>query len=1023
MTGKRKTNLIVSLALSLWIGIGEVAAAGSTVYAGEQSGNLAVQEMRVTAEASGGAKLTEVPEAHDSAEPTEIPGGTEVPEPTEVPEEQNPAEPTEMPGETEVPEESGTTEGTESVGKTEESETTEETGSTEETEESETTEEPAATEGTEIVGETEESESTEETGTTESTGETEESEETESTEETEETEETEPTEVPEETEDAEHSAAHGIRGAGFGAAGTIPPNGSCTYTAESAEAAYFKVEVTQKGYFSVSATATTKADKCGSYMVVNGGLKPLTDSRSVEYNKMSGSGRIGVEPGTYYVVYTKTGSAKVTVQFQCRFTAADDWESEDNDSFQTADEILTNKQYNGNTLTGISENGGSQEDYFKFTLPKNGAVKIDFLHDIYKESGQYYTVSLYNGSYEAITAFSVTGGNAATHSAQTGLAAGTYYICIKGTALAGRENTEYRFQAEYTASGYFERENNDNVTTATEIAANKTYWGSLKSLEDVDFYKVTLAKAGYVCLKFGHAQLANVSENYYHVYLYGADGATVYSEFDSKGNSVEYSDTKIGLPAGTYYVKVVFKGNYDNGTYSVRMSYKESSSWEKESNDNVNLANKLSMDKWYHGALSSAEDQDYYKFSIDAAGCIKIGFRHANLADSKKNYYIYLYDKKCSQLAVFSSGGFDESLSFADYGLPKGTYYLRVCAADGKGKTTGYSNSEYQIKVTYTKVSGWETEANNDFATADKLKLGTPVKGTTTKKDTDMYKFTLSGKTWVNISFAHADTGSTDKQWHVRLYDSRGNTVYNDARNKNVNAYMYVQGTGRYDTLCAGTGLQLAAGTYYVKVSDWVGCSDTPYKLTVSKVNVKAPTGVSAKSAAYNKVKLTWKAVSGADQYLIYRSSSKNGAYQKIAAVTGDKTSYTSGGLTSGKTYYYKLKAVGMKSEQVTSDYSKKVSAKPVPEKATVTLKAGKKQAAVSWKKVAGASGYEVFYCTKKDGSYKKVKTVTKGGMVKYTHKKLKSGRTYYYKVRAYRTVNGKKVYGSYSSVKSVKVK
>ncbi len=114
---------------------------------------------------------------------------------------------------------------------------------------------------------------------------------------------------------------------------------------------------------------------------------------------------------------------------------------------------------------------------------------------------------------------------------------------------------------------------------------------------------------------------------------------------------------------------------------------------------------------------------------------------------------------------------------------------------------------------------------------------------------------------------------------------------------------------------------------------------------------------------------------------------------------------------------------MGTKSEQVTGEFSKKVSAKPVPQKAAVTLKAGKKQAAVSGEKVAGASGYEICCSTKKDGNYKKIKTVTKGSTVKYTHRKLKSGRTYYYKVRAYRTVNGKKVYGSYSSVKSVKVK
>jgi len=82
-----------------------------------------------------------------------------------------------------------------------------------------------------------------------------------------------------------------------------------------------------------------------------------------------------------------------------------------------------------------------------------------------------------------------------------------------------------------------------------------------------------------------------------------------------------------------------------------------------------------------------------------------------------------------------------------------------------------------------------------------------------------------------------------------------------------------------------------------------------------------------------------------------------------------------------------------------------------------------KKQAKLTWKKVDGASGYEIYKATSKDGKYKKVTTIKKGSTKTYTEKKLTSKKTYYYKVRAYRTVSGKKVYSGYSAVKSVKVK
>lgn len=46
----------------------------------------------------------------------------------------------------------------------------------------------------------------------------------------------------------------------------------------------------------------------------------------------------------------------------------------------------------------------------------------------------------------------------------------------------------------------------------------------------------------------------------------------------------------------------------------------------------------------------------------------------------------------------------------------------------------------------------------------------------------------------------------------------------------------------------------------------------------------------------------------------------------------------------------------------------------------------------ISWKKVKGASGYEVYRSTKKNGKYKKIKTIKKAGTVRFTDKKLKKG-------------------------------
>ena len=60
---------------------------------------------------------------------------------------------------------------------------------------------------------------------------------------------------------------------------------------------------------------------------------------------------------------------------------------------------------------------------------------------------------------------------------------------------------------------------------------------------------------------------------------------------------------------------------------------------------------------------------------------------------------------------------------------------------------------------------------------------------------------------------------------------------------------------------------------------------------------------------------------------------------------------------------------------------------------------------------------------TKKSSGYKKITTIKKWNKITYTKKKLKKNKKYYFKLKAYKTVSGKKYYSAYSNVKKVKVK
>lgn len=192
----------------------------------------------------------------------------------------------------------------------------------------------------------------------------------------------------------------------------------------------------------------------------------------------------------------------------------------------------------------------------------------------------------------------------------------------------------------------------------------------------------------------------------------------------------------------------------------------------------------------------------------------------------------------------------------------------------------------------------------------------------------------------------------------------------------------------------------------------------------LKKVNTPAVvSGLKAKASNYKTVNVSWKAAKNAKGYAVYRATSKNGTYKLLISTT--RTSVTNASLATGTTYYYKVKSYGkVGSAKVYAAYSKTAYAKPVLSKpANIKAKAGKKSAVVSWKKVSGATGYKVYRATKSNGKYSVVKTITKQSTVKYTNKKLKSKKTYYYKVRAYKKVNGKLVYGSYSKIVKVKAK
>ena len=107
----------------------------------------------------------------------------------------------------------------------------------------------------------------------------------------------------------------------------------------------------------------------------------------------------------------------------------------------------------------------------------------------------------------------------------------------------------------------------------------------------------------------------------------------------------------------------------------------------------------------------------------------------------------------------------------------------------------------------------------------------------------------------------------------------------------------------------------------------------------------------------------------------------------------------------------------------ITGAGTAQITVKAAPKKQSVIVKAAKKKLTATWTKDKNATGYQLQIAINKNFKSAKTYTVTSYKTYKKTISKLKSKKTYYAKVRAYKISGKTKVYGAYSAVKSCKVK
>ena len=307
------------------------------------------------------------------------------------------------------------------------------------------------------------------------------------------------------------------------------------------------------------------------------------------------------------------------------------------------------------------------------------------------------------------------------------------------------------------------------------------------------------------------------------------------------------------------------------------------------------------------------------------------------------SYRIY---RSTSRGSGYSLLGTTTATSYTNTGAKAGTtYYYRVKACNDAGLSP-YSNVvSGQVKSVTPKLSAPVVKIGHSAASGKPMLTWNAVSGATSYK---VYRATSQNGTYSLLGTVTA-------------------TSYTNTGAK------------------AGT-------TYYYKVKAVNSAGESAFSNVVSG-RATVTTLTMGHSSTSGKPQLTWKAVSGAASYKVYRATSKNGAYSVIN--TTKALTYTNVGAALGTTYYYKVEALNASGKSM--GFSAIVEGKVAPVLAVgYSSVSGKPQ--LTWKAVPGATEYQVYRSTQQNSGYTKINTTT---ATSYVNTGAKANTTYYYKIVA----------------------
>ncbi|OPJ65081.1 pre-peptidase C-terminal domain-containing protein [Clostridium oryzae] len=404
-----------------------------------------------------------------------------------------------------------------------------------------------------------------------------------------------------------------------------------------------------------------------------------------------------------------------------------------NDSIQNATNVTIGSEVTG---TAATEDEEEKDEYFRFTVPSNGNLTVNFKHDALKgydsEDGLFELeiMDAQENVYKTID--SSESDTAVTGS--VGLKAGTYYVHVNSEYDDEYTNLKYSFSLNLNVSDLYEKEYNDDIDTANQININNEYHGQISDEDDGDYYKFTTTAPGKVQLYFNHDKVTNNNSYLWRIDIMDKDSniyQTLYSAGDNKEDSVV-----VGLPQGEYYIYVSScdDGSYDDddyddddsysdgfagsADYALKVGFTADANYEQEFNDSDASANPIDLQKTYSAAINyrgyadydndeddeddESSDVDYFTFNLSNSKKVNIKFGHEKVRGESDNLWeVQVKNHNGNTVKEYNVAGNSGTKNYK-IKLNKGKYYITVTQADGDyydDDDTSCTDLKYTVRV------------------------------------------------------------------------------------------------------------------------------------------------------------------------------------------------------------------------------------------------------------------------------------------------------------------------------------